>query len=193
MRILRLPLLALALSIVTLASEARAATTIKDSSTHTRPQQIDAVALLNFFGTYNHFGLGVWYGYPIVPDGFIPALNDALFIEVGAAIERYSWDYSFLYSCSYSWYRLSPLGGVRYSFYLNDEWTVYATAKAGYGVGFGDKYQCGGYTGSVSSGVSYSQFIVDFGAGAYWSFSDAYSMRFDLGYFGLGAGAGMQL
>jgi hypothetical protein len=168
---------------------------IEDKGTHERAMHADVFAVINpsFYG-YLHLGLGGWFAYPVVPDGFIPDLNEAFFIEAGAAVERYSWSWgAFGYDCSESWWRVTPMGGVRWSFYLTPEWTVFGTAKLGWGLGFADGYSCGGNQGRIAGGASISGISLDGGIGAYWNFSPDWSARLDLGYFGLSAGAGTDL
>jgi len=161
--------------------------TLRDPSTHTRPQTLDAVAVLGFFVGYSHFGVGGWYGFPVLPDGFIPEVNDALYIEAGAVVERYGTTFV----CDFSWNRVSPLAGARWNVYLTDEWTIFAAAKLGFGFRFGQSYSCGVYP--YAGAVSYSSPVGDVAVGAYWAFSKDWSARFELGYFGVGAGAGTNL
>lgn len=195
MRSLRIPALA-ALLVLATASPALAAkdqfSTLKNSSVHaTRPAQLDINLILGFFfGDYNHIGVSGWYGFPIVPDGFFPKLNDALFIEAGAALERYSWDPGFI--CEYSWWRLTPMGGARYNMYLTEEWTAFATLKTGIGFGFADDVDCGaGF--EIGGGADYTELVIDTSIGAYWQMSKDWQLRLELGYFGATIGAGMQL
>jgi hypothetical protein len=191
MRSLVVPALVLALA----AGSARPAcaeewAVLKDASVHTtRPQTIDAELIFGYlFGSYHHIGVAGWYGYPIVPDGFAPKLNDALYIEAGAALEHYGYDRGV---CSWSWWRLTPMGGARYQMYLTDTWTAFATAKLGWYLGFGDSYDCGGLP--QTAGIDFSAFAVDMGFGAYLKLSDTWSARFELSYFGLGLGAGTHI
>jgi len=192
MRSLRIPMLAAMLFILASSLSAgpvRASedwSTLKNPAVHdTRPQTLDISLILGFlFGSYSHFGVAGWYGYPIVPDGFIPKLNDALFIEAGAAVERYSFSIA---ACGESWWRVSPMGGVRYQMYLTDEWTVFATAKLGYGIGFASAADCAVINGTTS------QVVWDSSVGAYWNFSPNWHLRLEMGYFGVNPGIGMQL
>ncbi len=155
-----------------------------DSGTHSRASTLDFYIPVDglFIGTYTHFGVGVWYGYPIVADGFISALNDAFYIEGGAAVERYSWSVGWGSNCSESWWRVSPMAGVRWDFNITPKFTAFLNAKLGYGVGFGDNYDCGGvkYTGS---GASLSEVKYITSVGGYYRFSDSWALRFDLGNF----------
>ncbi|MBI5509096.1 MAG: hypothetical protein HY903_10105 [Deltaproteobacteria bacterium] len=185
--------LVVAAALAAVPQVAHAEMTIKDDSTHSRAMHADAFVVGGFFG-YFHFGLGAWFAYPIMPDGFLPTLNDAFFIEAGGAVERYSWDWGFFgVNCSYKWYRATPLGGVRWSFYLTPDWTVYGTAKLGYGVGFASSYSCGGYSGTDVGAPSYSNIAIDGAVGAHWNFSPDWAARLELGYFGVQAGAGMDI
>jgi len=181
MRSLRIPVVVAMLSLVA-AVPARADTwsVLKDSSTHdSRPHTLDAELILGYlFGSYNHIGIGGWYGYPVLPDGFIPKINDAFYIEAGASIERFSYG---LVVCNESWWRLTPAGGVRWQFNLTQDWSAFATAKVGFGVGFADSNNCN--VGANYSLASTTQFMFDTGLGAYWNFADNWRMRVDLGYY----------
>lgn len=200
MHLLRVMAFGLMVAVSTLAAPSTASAAadmiIKQADQVHAEQTVDVVGLLDFIGTMR-LGVGGWYGIPIMPQGFIQPINDAFFIEFGAYLEhdRYSWG-AFGYDCTVSWNRLSPLGGVRWNFYLTPDWTVFATTKMGYGIGFGDSVSCDGTYGSysnVDSGVDYSEFIVDGSAGAYWNFSEAWSMRLELSYIGPVVGAGFKL
>lgn len=136
------------------------------------------------FRLVTHVGVAGWYGYPIVPDGFIPKINDAFFIEAGAAVERFGYSFA---ACDENWWRISPMGGVRYQIYLTDDWTAFVTSKAGWGAGFSHSSNCGLTEGSVS------QFAWDSSIGAYWNFSSNWHLRLEFGYFGINPGIGMQL
>ncbi len=163
---------------------AAAQMTIKDASDHTadRPMKLDITGSLGFFGD---FGVGVagWVSMPIVPNGFIPPLNDSFYLEFGVATS-YAWvDYAF--NCDYNYFNLAPLGGVRWNFHLTDTWTVFAKAKIGVAYHFASA-DCGPAFSTVDfSGL---HFATDTGVGAYWNFSPGMGMRFDLGSQGAAAG-----
>ena len=191
-RTLRIPVVVAVLSLAAAApAHADTWSVLKDSSTHdSRPQTIDAELILGYlFGTYNHIGLAGWYGYPILPDGFIPQINDAFYIEAGAGIERFSYGWT---GCNESWWRITPAGGVRWQFNLTQDWSAFATAKLGFGIGFADSVDCGAL--NIAGSASTTQFVFDTGLGAYWNFADGWRMRFDIGYYSsLAVGAGMDL
>ena len=108
MRRMTLALFAVALFNALPSTASAADMIIKDASVHERAMHADLFLVGGFFG-YTHVGLGGWFAYPIMPDGFIPSLNDAFFIEVGGAVERYSWDWGgWGLDCSYSWWRATP-------------------------------------------------------------------------------------
>ena len=159
---------------------------VQDPAKHTRPQTLDAVASLGAFFGYAHFGVGGWYGLPLLHDGFVPELNDALYLEAGAMFEGYSGKAI----CSYSGIAATPMGGARWSVYLTPEWTVFATGKLGFSFASAS-VDCG--NGLVGKGSPMSGLAGNVGLGAYWKFSDAFAARFELGYYGLSAGAGIEL
>lgn len=168
-----------------LAGPAQAESFLVDSTTHTRAPTVDVFLPLDglLFGSYTHYGLGAWYGHPIAPDGFIGALNDAFYIEAGAAIERYSWSYGWGTKCDVSWWRVSPMGGIRWDFHITPKFTAFLNAKLGYGIGLGENVDCGGVKVTTASSTSYSEFKYIGSVGGYYKFSDTWALRFDLGNF----------
>lgn len=188
MRRFLLTLLALAVS-ASLAVPAFADSFLMDTSTHTRKSTVDVFIPIGFLGT-THYGLGGWYGYPIVPDGFLPMLNDAFYIEGGAAVEHFSDSIGWISTCSVTWNRVTPMAGVRWDFNITPKFTAFATGKLGYGIGFGDKVDCGSVKWtSGSTGASYSEVATAFGVGGYYRLTDAWAFRFDVGnWFSVGAG-----
>jgi hypothetical protein len=77
-------------------SSADAAGGIKDTSLHARPQMISVFTGLHY-GHFSGYGfpllIGGRYSIPIVPDGFIPSLNDEFALEFGLDL-----DFTFLAS-----------------------------------------------------------------------------------------------
>jgi hypothetical protein len=110
-----------------------------------------------------------------------------VYIEAGAALEIYR---DRIAPCNFTWYAVTPVAGPRWSVYLNDQWTVFAAVRLGYRIGFSGTVSCGVAT---ASDISYSQFAWDSALGAFWQVNDRWSARFELGYFGAKAGAGMDL
>jgi hypothetical protein len=157
---------------------------IKDSSDHTsdRPVKLDITGSLGFIG-HPEVGVAGWVSLPIVPNGFIPPINDSFYLEFGVAT-GYAWD-NYAVGCDYNWVNLAPLAGVRWNFHLTEAWTVFAKAKLGVAYHFAS-FDCGGsYSGTDLSGLHVAS---DGGVGAYWNFSPGMGMRFDLGYQGASVG-----
>jgi hypothetical protein len=174
--------LALAFTAVALPGPAGAQLTIKDSSVHTdRPVKFDITGSLGFFGDRS-VGTAAWVSIPLLPDGFIPPLNDSFGLEFGMAV-NYAWaNYGF--GCDYNYFSLVPLGGVRWDFHLTEAWTVFGKAKLGIGHDFAS-VECGG---TKIDDVGGNHLASDFGVGAFWNFSPGMGMRFDLGYQGASVG-----
>jgi hypothetical protein len=165
---------------------------IKDASVHaSRPTKLDVTGSLGFLGDTD-VGLAGWYSFPIVKDGFIPPINDSFNLEFGLAMD-YAWSNYYVSSrCDYNYYDVTPMGGVRWDFYLTKSWTVFAKAKAGIGYRVSRDTDCFGTRVSTSEygGV---QVIPDGGAGAYWNFSEGMGMRFEIGYRGGSVGLSFNL
>lgn len=98
---------------------------------------------------------GIWYGLPILKDGFLP-INDSFEAEFGGFIGLGDVNY------------LLPAGGVRWSFHLLEVWDVFATLKLGYILvdGPGDELKFGGSVGGD------------------WYFSKSLGLRFETSTFG---------
>jgi hypothetical protein len=164
------------------AAPAQARTIIEDTSTHLRRPGLDFTANVGLFGAYTHLGLGAWYSYPILPDGFLPQLNDAFYIEGGAAMDWFHTRYNQGYgtstiNCTTGWWRMTPMGGGRWDFHITPEFTAFGVAKLGWGVGFAENRSS---NCTAAAGVDFSAPQLDIGVGGYWQFSDAWALRFEL-------------
>jgi len=163
--------------------------TIKDTTVHeSRPTKVDITGMAGFFGFFD-VGVAGWYSFPIVKDGFIPPLNDSFNVELGAAFDYAYKDWG---AYHYNHARLAPMGGVRWDFYLNKSWTVFAKAKAGLGYRFGG-VDCGTACGVAFSGPSRVYFAADGGAGAYWNMSEKMALRMEFGYLGVAIGLSINM
>jgi len=192
MRSLRRPLLCCALiagaTVLTPhTGQAAVKWNVTDKSVHTtRPTKLDVVGTIDFFGVF-HTGIGAWYSVPVVPDGFIPGLNDSFVVEVGGLLEYWRYSSGFTsglggsIDCSQTWYRLSPMGGVRWDFFLTDDWTVFGKGKAGWSIGFADSgLECSG-VGVTTNSKDIHTLAVDLGVGAYWHFAENMALRLETG------------
>ena len=99
---------------------------IKNSQRIERPQRFDIVGQLH----RNSFGASLWFSFPLLHKGFISKLNDSFHLEAGL-ITSYIWVTEY-YSAFYG----IPALGVRWDFHLTQEWTVFATAKFVWMLGF---------------------------------------------------------
>jgi len=149
--------------------------------------QLSVMADIGFSGTFN-VGVGAWYAIPVVQHGFIPSLNNSFDVEFGGFFQYYN---NPNYGLSESWFRISPMVGGRWNFYLTPEWTVFACIKLGYGIGFGESDNYGGYAGLSGT----SSFLIDTTAGALWHFNKSMALRMDIGDIGdsFGIAAGITL
>lgn len=161
--------------------------TLMDRSIHeSRDSRLDAMVSTNVFIGIFRAGVGAWYSIPVVPDGFIKPWNDGFFVEFGGMLDYWRDSTDFVAgNCTQSWWRATPMGGVRWDFYLTDEWTVFGKGKAGYSIGFNDSYDCNGFEGSNSDRIDSSAVAFDFGGGAYWHFDEGMSLRMESGVHSL--------
>jgi hypothetical protein len=156
----------------------------KDRSSHARRSRIDVTGNISPFGVFNA-GIGTWVYLPIVPDGFIPSLNDTFGLEFGAYGQYFSDDLSWIgVDYEESWWAFTPLGGVRWDFHLTPGISVFAKGKLGYQIGFGRKVTVNGeeesYEGTLD-GISH--FAVDAGVGAYFHFGQRVALRLEAGNY----------
>jgi len=167
-RALRLALVGLlaASSTSLVAGEASAQSTIKSRGSHLRPLRIDPTLNVGFFGAYNRVAASGWFVLPILHDGFIPSLNEAFQLEFGASFETSFYDNDFLDEVVYS-HVLRPMGGVRYDWYLTEQWQAWVFTKFGANIRIEDDTRI------------YDVFAVDYGLGAYWHFSPSMALRFE--------------
>ena len=104
---------------------------------------------------------GVVYGLPIVGDGFIGALNDSFYLQLGA--------YFPLYLGGTFGAGAIPVGGVRWNFHLTPQWDVFWTAMGGWNVGLTGYDSLPFYSTSV---------------GGHYKFSEGTYLRLETGSFG---------
>jgi hypothetical protein len=145
---------------------------ITDTSIHTRQSDLSVMLWLPW---YYGFGVGgvVRYEIPILPDGFIPTINDEFSLEpsFGVAYSGYA---------SVNFLDLNPaLYGI-WSFNFSKEFRAY------FGLGLGANI--GVYTGSITTGLNVTYFFWDICAGVFYKLSDSIALRGELGSQGLKAG-----
>jgi hypothetical protein len=84
------------------------------------------------------FAPGILYGFPLLPRGFIPELNDSFELEVG--LHLHTW---FGANDTYLW--MTPVGGARYNVWLTRTVDAFFTMKLGWAIGFDSAYSGGIY------------------------------------------------
>jgi hypothetical protein len=144
---------------------------INDTSTHSRDTDLSVMLWLPW---YYGFGVGgvVRYEIPILPDGFIPSVNDEFSLEpnLGVAVAG---------CCGETWTSLAPALYGTWSFNFSKEFRAYIALGLGYNIGI--------YSGAVQ-GLGYNYFFWDLAAGIFYRFSQAIGLRAELGSQGLKAG-----
>lgn len=146
--------------------------TIRDEfEPQTRRHQLDLVASLAVTRRFG-FWPGLLYAFPVAPQGFISALNDCFFIEAGAIFGAFFGDPVFFW--------LNPQAGVRWSFYLTQEWAVFAALRAGWAFEFTDF-------------ADFDGFFISGTLGAHYHFSEDFALRLETGggAFGYNATVGL--
>lgn len=120
-----------------------------------RGLQISVVGTLGGYGEFTA-GFGVGGAYPVLPQGFVPNLNDAFYVDVMLATE-------------FVFYRLGPtgslfrpVGGVRWEVAFTPELSAYVGGRIGPVISV-DRYPSGFYGGPM--------------VGGHWRFSDLMGLR----------------
>lgn len=142
---------------------------IDDATPRNRPQTIDVIASAYYFGRTPYISIGGFFQLPIVPEGFIPNVNETFSLEFGAYVDYYS--YSNI-GIDYNWTQITPVGGVRWDFHLTDRWSVFATVKLGSTFAIG----------ADAEAPDPSLIAVDSGVGALWHISTMGSLRLQSTY-----------
>ena len=152
---------AAAIALISLATEAQAAelTIRSEFEPQDRPMQLDVV-IGTYWRTYGGILPGVFFAYPIVPTGFISALNDSFYLEGGILLGAF-------FNPTFFWF--APQIGVRWNFYLTQEWAVFAALRLGWGFEFDDRID--NYTWPYASLT----------VGAHWHFSEVVALRLETG------------
>lgn len=156
---------------------------VKDAGPHTRP-----VDLSVFGGTPGAllvgFGGGLRVSFPLVHDGFIGTINNAVRLETG--VEFYHWSFA-----GFDYETVAVPLQLRWDFFLTEQWTVFAAMGVAINVyyfeddaGFFDAPENTSLWGFGSGALITSAF----GVGALLNFSESVSLRLDASLNLLGAG-----
>jgi hypothetical protein len=156
---------------------------IKDRSAHTRPMSISAMLYLSPW--YNGLATGVVgrFEIPIVPDGFIPAINDQFSLEPSLGLGYRSWDRGWNYNGrndDLTFFDITPALYATWSFHINPKFRPYAAIGLGYTIGIWMNDD--DYDDDVD--VDASDFYVDTTVGLFWNFSEYVWLRAELGWGG---------
>lgn len=155
---------------------------ISDASPHLRPSEISVMAYLPY--TYG-LGIGVTgrFSYPILPNGFLPEINDSFDLEGGVSFAYGSY-YAFVGSAS--WTDLIPHVMGTWRFFLLPHLDLYL------GLAFGaDIFLFSGLLGTV--GYAPVGFFWNVAGGLHYRFSNAIELRAEVGYRGLQVGISLPL
>ncbi len=135
----------------------------------------------SIMGGFSSVGRGLAGGarlaIPLLDDGFIDEINDALFLEFGG---HYSWNWQYSNSRQdwhYNWGLTIPVQ-ARWQFYVHPKWEVFASL----GIAFRSY--------SDDDAIRWMAFIPypAGGVGAFYKFQDNMALRFDAGSEALSVG-----
>jgi hypothetical protein len=169
-------LCATTMATVAAATEHGAPNSITDASVHTRQTDL---SLLLWLPYYYGYGIGVEgrFEFPVVPDGFIPSINDEFSLEpsLGIASTRYS-----VSGGAVSIVNFAPALYGNWSFNFSTPFRAYVALGLGYNFA---SYPPGNYPGY---GPAY--FYWDLGLGIFYKFNRDVGFRAEIGSQGLKAG-----
>ncbi len=139
---------------------------LEDISATRRAQQLSFM----LGSAFETLSVGLWYGVPLVAQGFLQEVNNAVYLEFGAQLATDFTLDSFL----------TLSGGLRWNFYLTTRWALFAALRANFNLGL----QAASRSFYVLPGVS---------MGALYRLSRSSRLRLELGYpAGLGIGVAVQ-
>jgi hypothetical protein len=138
----------------------------EDSSARYRPQQLSFV----LGSPIDSLSAGMWYAFPVLTNGFLQEINNAVYVEVGALV-----------SSNFTANTYATLsGGARWNFYLTSNWALFAALRVNFNVGL-----------SASERLFFV--LPDLSMGALYRLSRATRLRLELGFpTGLGVGILLQ-
>lgn len=138
-----------------------------------------SVSVMAYVPWYHGFGFGVVgrYEIPVVPDGFIPALNDSFSIEPSLGLAYLSWGPT---GYSYNVFEITPAAYGIWRFYFTDKFDAYG----GLGLGFA----IGNVSGNNAGTFNASYFYWDPVVGLHFKISRNVALRAESGAQGLKGG-----
>jgi len=144
---------------------------IKDTSPQQRPQDLSVMLHIPWWGGVG-IGAMIRYEIPIVPDGFIPAINDQFSLEpsLGFGFLRSYGNHGPNHEYGKA-FNISPaLYGI-WSFHITSKFRPYAALGLGYSIGI--------ELDDVNWSPSY--FYFDIAPGLFYKFSDSTAFRAEVG------------
>ena len=126
-------------------------------------------------------GAGARFAYPIVPDGFIPQVNDSFELEGGADIWYGTY---FVYGASYVGLA-APIVEARWTFHITEKFSAYGKVGLGWSFAFGSTYYGAGAWGGG--------FYWSAGPGILYKLGDTMYLRAEIASQGLRVGLGLDL
>ena len=160
----------------------RSGSTLRDSSEHARPMTASGLLYVPWF---RGIGIGLKLGFeiPIVPQGFIPKLNDSISLEPAFSIAYTNYyAYSDVHTTNY----VAALGGL-WSFWLKQNLRVYGAVNVGANI---YSYH---WKGQALHGDNNVDPYVELAGGVFWQFAERVALRGELGWYGPRGGISIYL
>ncbi len=145
-----------------------------DRSPQERPQMLSFWAFAPWYYGVG-IGVGARYNIPIVPNGFIPPVNDSFELEFGGDISVGNY-------FGYGWTNVSIPAEAMWRFFFLPNLSAYWKIALGLNMRFSS------YSGYVGTGAS---LYWDSGLGVVWKFADKMTLRGEFGYTGPRVGLGI--
>jgi hypothetical protein len=156
---------------------------IRDVTPHTRPYTLSALAYVPW---WYGLGIGVKAGFEItlVPDGFIPSINDSFSLEPSFSFAYSRWN-SFA-GVDLNALRYTPAISALWSFHFSPRFRAYGALNLGYTIvtytgEWADYYRDGSY------------FYGELSAGLFYNVSERVALRAEVGWQGLRGGLSILL
>jgi hypothetical protein len=131
------------------------------------------------------YGAGARFMLPLSIQPLLHAngIRDSFALEFGADLTHYSYDY--LGANDYSYTQFTPVAGVMWNIWLNQQLALYPKVEAGYSFGWWS-----GYESTFGPQSSHTWLFINGAGGVLYKLNNGLTLRAEIGYSGLKAGVG---
>lgn len=159
---------------------------IRDTSQHQRPMDLSLMAYVPWWWGVG-IGVNARFEIPVVPDGFIPSINDQFSIEPSLSF-GYRRPYgTFIYDNEPHYVDIAPAVYATWSFHITPKFRPYAAIGLGYNIGIWTN-KPDDLPGYSWRSVDKNYFYFDTAVGLFYNFNKSVAFRGELGAQGPKAG-----